>query len=132
MARQRIRYFQNAALDATIYDFTFKAPKTFNALGGAWADRWRFRRLGWLKDRTFFLPDMRATARHSRIRRTAGADSGGAHGRSERSVNAPGQGAPVNNPFTGTAYATTPFRRSAPGSDVALVLSAAQRERERL
>ena len=28
-------YFQNAALDATIYDFSFKAPKNFNAFGGS-------------------------------------------------------------------------------------------------
>jgi len=99
-------YFQNAALDATIYDFTFKAPKNFNAFGGSLGGPVALPKLGWLKDRTFFFLDYEGNRKtqsypEELLVPTAAERAGDL----SDLVNAPGQGAPVNNPFTGTAYA---------------------------
>jgi hypothetical protein len=99
-------YFQNAALDATIYDFTFKAPKNFNAFGGSLGGPVVLPKLGWVKDRTFFFLDYEGNRKtqsypEELLVPTAAERAGDL----SDLVNAPGQGAPVNNPFTGTAYA---------------------------
>ena len=99
-------YFQNAALDATIYDFSFKAPKNFNAFGGSLGGPVVLPKLGWVKDRTFFFLDYEGNRKtqsypEELLVPTAAERAGDL----SDLVNAPGQGAPVNNPFTGTAYA---------------------------
>ncbi|MGB6130926.1 MAG: carboxypeptidase regulatory-like domain-containing protein [Acidobacteriaceae bacterium] len=99
-------YFQNDALDANLYDFTSKAPKSFNDFGGSLGGPVVLPWIGSLKDRTFFFADYEGNRRtqsdpEELLVPTAAERSGDL----SALVNAPGQGAPVNDPFTGTAYA---------------------------
>lgn len=99
-------YFQNAALDATIYDFTSKAPKNFNAFGGSVGGPVILPRLNSLKDRTFFFLDYEGNRKtQSYPEQLLVPTAAERAGDLSELVSAPGQGAPVNNPFTGTAYA---------------------------
>ena len=50
-------YFQNSALDATVYDFTTKAPKNFNTFGGSVGGPVILPHFSTIKDRTFFFAD---------------------------------------------------------------------------
>jgi len=50
-------YFQDSALDATIYNFPEKAPKRFNTFGGSLGGPVVLPGLGALKNRTFFYLD---------------------------------------------------------------------------
>ena len=125
-------YFQNAGLDATIYDFTFKAPKNFNAFGGSLGGPVVLPHLAALKDRTFFFLDYEGNRKtqsypEELLVPTAAERAGDL----TALVNL--QGAPVNNPFTGTAWAEQHHSHHQPGSaGPALVLSAAQCQRQRL
>jgi len=99
-------YFQNDALDATIYDFTSKAPKNFNDFGGSLGGPVVLPWIGSLKDRTFFFADYEGNRRtqsypEELLVPTAAERSGDL----SALVSAPGEGAPVNDPWTGTAYA---------------------------
>jgi hypothetical protein len=99
-------YFQNDALDATIYDFDSKAPKNFNAFGGSMGGPMALPRLSALKVKTFFFADYegnRKTQSYPEELLVPTAEERA--GNLTELVHAPGQGAPVNNPFTGTAYA---------------------------
>jgi hypothetical protein len=95
-------YFQNKALDATLYDFTSKAPKNFNAFGGSLGGPLILPRL---KDKTFFFFDYEGNRKTQsdpeQLLVPTQAERGGDL---TELVNAPGQGAPVNNPFTGAAF----------------------------
>jgi len=97
-------YFQNDALDATIDDFTFKAPKNFNAFGGSLGGPVSLPGLGALKDRAFFFLDYEGNRKtqsypEELLVPTAAERAG------NLSALANAQGPPVNDPFTGTAYA---------------------------
>jgi hypothetical protein len=98
-------YFQNAALDATIYDFTSKAPKNFNAFGGSFGGPVVLPRLGGLKNRTFFFVDFEGNRKtQSYPEELLVPTAAERAGNLTDLVSGAGQGAPVNNPFTGTAY----------------------------
>jgi hypothetical protein len=98
-------YFQNAALDATVYGFTSKAPKNFNAFGGSLGGPVVLPKLSKLKDTTFFFVDYEGNRKTQSYPELLLVPT-----QAERAgdltelVNAQGHGAPVNNPFTGTAY----------------------------
>jgi hypothetical protein len=99
-------YFQNDALDATVYDFSFKAPKNFNAFGGSVGGPVLLPKLGALKDKTFFFLDYEGNRKtQSYPEQLLVPTAAERAGDLSALVNAPGQGAPVNNPFTGMAYA---------------------------
>ncbi len=99
-------YFQNAAFDARIYGFTTQAPKNFNAFGGSVGGPAILPKFTALKDRTFFFFDYEGNRKTQsypeQLLVPTAAERGGDL---NELVNAPGQGAPVNNPFTGMAYA---------------------------
>ena len=97
-------YFQSDALDAAIYDFTSKAPKNFNTFGGSLGGPVILPGLRGLKDRTFFFADYEGNRKtqsypEELLVPTAAERSGNL----TALVNA--SGAPVNDPFTGAAYA---------------------------
>ncbi len=97
-------YFQNDALDATIYDFTFKAPKNFNAFGGSLGGPVVLPRFTALKDKTFFFVDYEGNRKTQSDPETLLVPTSAERaGDLSALVNA--QGGPLNNPFTGTAYA---------------------------
>jgi hypothetical protein len=96
-------YFQNQALDATVFNFNSKAPKNFNTFGGSLGGPVILPGLHALKNRTFFYADYegnRKTQSYPEELLVPTAD--------ERAGNLTAlvgaNGAPVNDPFTGTAY----------------------------
>jgi Carboxypeptidase regulatory-like domain len=107
-------YFQNAALDATIYDFSSKAPKNFNAFGGSLGGPVVLPGLHSLRDRTFFFVDYEGNRKTQSFPEellvpTAEERAGNLSGM--MSGAAP---APVNNPFTGMAYANNTISSISP------------------
>jgi Carboxypeptidase regulatory-like domain len=101
-------YFQNSALDATIYNFSSKAPKNFNAFGGSVSGPVILPKLGALKDKTFFFFDYEGNRKTQSSPQLLLVPT-----QEERSGNlsalvaaaaAQGTTTPLNNPFTGTAY----------------------------
>lgn len=99
-------YFQNDALDATIYGFNTKAPKNFNAFGGSIGGPLVLPHLGTLKDRTFFFFDYEGNRKtQSTPQKLLVPTAAERAGNLSELVNASGEGAPVNNPFTGESYA---------------------------
>lgn len=98
-------YYQNDALDATIYDFTSKAPKNFNDFGGSLGGPVVLPRLGALKDKTFFFADFEGNRKtQSYPEELLVPTAAERAGNLSALVDAPGQGEPVNDPFTGMAY----------------------------
>ena len=98
-------YFQNDALDATIYDFNSKAPKNFNDFGGSLGGPVIFPGVHAQKDRTFFFFDYEGNRKTQSYPEELLVPTAAEHaGNLTDLVDAPGQGAPVNDPFTGTAY----------------------------
>lgn len=95
-------YFQNSALDATIYNFPSKAPKTFNTFGGSFAGPVVLPKLGALKDRTFLFVDYegnrKATSAPELLLVPTAAERSG-----NLSALVSG-GMPLMNPFTGTPF----------------------------
>jgi hypothetical protein len=107
-------YYQNAAMDATIYDFTSKAPKNFNAFGGSVGGPVALPFFHAMQDRTFFFLDYegnRKTQSYPEELLVPTADERA--GNLTALVNANG-GAPVNNPLTGTAYANNTITAISP------------------
>ena len=99
-------YFQNDVLDATVYDFPTKAPKNFNTFGGSVGGPVILPHLGALKDRTFFFADYEGNRKtQSYPEQLLVPTAQERAGNLTELVRAAGQGAPVNNPFTGQAYA---------------------------
>jgi len=97
-------YFQNDALDARIFDFGTKAPKNFNTFGGSLGGPVALPGLKALKDRTFFFVDYEGNRKtqsdpEELLVPTAAERAG------NLSDLVGASGTPVNNPFTGTAYA---------------------------
>jgi hypothetical protein len=98
-------YFQNAAFDARIYGFDTKAPKNFNAFGGSVGGPVILPRLSALKDRTFFFFDYEGNRKtQSYPEQLLAPTVAERAGDLSELVSAPGQGAPVNDPYTGKAY----------------------------
>ena len=98
-------YFQNDALDATIYDFASKAPKNFNDFGGSLGGPVVLPGLHALRDRTFFYADYEGNRKtQSYPEQLLVPTAAERAGNLTALVEAPGQGAPVNDPFTGAAY----------------------------
>jgi hypothetical protein len=96
-------YFQNDALDATIYGFNTKAPKNFNDFGGSVGGPVALPKL---RDRTFFFADYEGNRKtQSYPEKLLVPTAAERAGNLTDLVNAQSGGAPVNNPFTGTAYA---------------------------
>jgi len=106
-------YFQNDSLDATIFDFSLKAPKNFSAFGGSLGGPVSFPGLHALKDKAFFFVDYEGNRKTQsypeQLLVPTNAERAGDLG---ALVNA--QGAPVNNPFTGTAYANNKITSISP------------------
>lgn len=99
-------YFQNADMDAAVYGFNSKAPKNFNAFGGSLGGPVGLPHLHVLKGRTFFFFDYEGNRKtqsypEELLVPTAAERAGDL----SELVNAPGQGAPVNDPSSGIAYA---------------------------
>jgi hypothetical protein len=97
-------YFQNSGLDATVLNFTTKAPRTFNTFGGSLGGPVTIPKLYNGNDKTFFFADYEGNRKtQSYPGAASGADGSGEKRQSER----PGAGlrnGPVINPFTGAAF----------------------------
>ena len=79
-------YLQNDVLDATILNFTSKAPKRFNTFGGSLGGPVTIPHLYSGKDKTFFFVDYEGNRRRTAV---AGAISGADAGRAEWQSNRP-------------------------------------------
>ena len=95
-------YFQNDHLDSTIYNFTSKAPKTFNTFGGSLGGPVIIPKLWNGTDRTFFFFDYEGNRKHTSAPElllvpTAAERAGNLSG-------LVGQGVPLLDPFTGAPY----------------------------
>lgn len=108
-------YFQDSAMDATVYGFSSKAPKNFNTFGGSFGGPVILPRLGGLKDRTFFFADYEGNRKTQSYPQEllvpTEAERGGDL---TELVGSPGQGAPVNDPFTGSPYANNTITNISP------------------
>ena len=98
-------YFQDSALDSTVLNFSFKAPRTFNTFGGSLGGPVTIPKLYNGKDKTFFFVDYEGNRKtqsypEQLLVPTAAERSGNLNGL----VQGLGLG-PVMNPFTGTAFA---------------------------
>ena len=128
-------YFQNRALDATVLNFTTKAPRTFNTFGGSFGGPVTIPKLYNGKDKTFFFVDYEGNRKtqsypEQLLVPTAAERNGNLNGL----VQGLGLG-PVINPFTGTAFPNntipTGYVRGlhqSGGSGTVELLSLAQRE----
>jgi Carboxypeptidase regulatory-like domain len=96
-------YFQNSALDATIYNFPTKAPKDFNTFGGSLGGPVVLPKRGTLKDRTFFYLDYEGNRKSTSAPELLLVPT-----QAERSGNLSAlvgsQGAPLMNPFSGLPF----------------------------
>ena len=98
-------YFQNDALDATVYGFGSKAPKNFNAFGGSLGGPVVLPGLSSLHDRTFFFADYEGNRKtQSTPQELLVPTVNDRAGNITDLVTALGVGAP-NNPYKGTPYA---------------------------
>ena len=102
-------YLQNDALDATIFNFTSKAPKRFNTFGGSFGGPVRIPHLYNGKDKTFFYADYEGNRRRTSTPEqylvpTAAERTGNLNG---LPIIDPVSGNPTNvltNPFSGEPY----------------------------
>jgi hypothetical protein len=97
-------YFQDSALDATIYNFPEKAPKRFNTFGGSLGGPVILPGLGALKGRTFFYLDYEGNRKSTSAPElllvpTRAMQSGNL----QALISAQG-GGPVMDPFTGLPF----------------------------
>jgi hypothetical protein len=97
-------YFQDSALDATVLNFSFKAPRTFNTFGGSLGGPVTIPHLYNGKDKTFFFVDYEGNRKtqsypEQLLVPTAAERAGNLNGL----VQGLGLG-PVINPFTGGAF----------------------------
>ena len=97
-------YFQDSGLDATVLNFTIKAPRTFNTFGGSLGGPVTIPKLYNGRDKTFFFVDYEGNRKtqsypEQLLVPTAAERGGNLNGL----VQALGLG-PVINPFTGTAF----------------------------
>ena len=97
-------YFQDSALDSTVLNFSFKAPRTFNTFGGSFGGPVTIPKLYNGRDKTFFFVDYEGNRKtqsypEQLLVPTAAERSGNLNGL----VQGLGLG-PVMNPFTGTAF----------------------------
>jgi hypothetical protein len=98
-------YFQNDALDSTIYNFTSKAPKTFNTFGGSLGGPVIFPKIWNGRDKTFFFFDYEGNRKT-----TSAPEEALVPTLSERQgdltalVNIPGTPGVLMDPFTGAPY----------------------------
>jgi hypothetical protein len=101
-------YFQNNALDATLYNFTSKAPKNFNAFGGSFSGPVILPKLGGVKGKTFFFVDYEGNRKTQsypqQLLVPTAAERAGNLSALVAAATAAGSPAPLNNPFTGTPY----------------------------
>ncbi|HUN83590.1 MAG TPA: TonB-dependent receptor [Terracidiphilus sp.] len=98
-------YLQNDAFDAKVYDFNSKAPKNFNDFGGSIGGPAVFPGFRGLKDRLFFFFDYEGNRKtQSYPEDLLVPTAAERNGDLTELVNSPGQGAPLNNPLTGTAF----------------------------
>ncbi len=100
----RFEYFQDSGLDATVLNFSFKAPRTFNTFGGSLGGPVTIPRLYHGRDKTFFFVDYEGNRRtqsypEQLLVPTAAERSGNLNGL----VAGLGAG-PVMNPFTGAPF----------------------------
>ena len=98
-------YFQSDALDSTIYNFTSKAPKTFNTFGGSLGGPVIIPKVWNGKDRTFFFFDYEGnrkttSAPEELLVPTQAERQGNLAGL----VNIPGTSGVLMDPFTGRPY----------------------------
>ena len=97
-------YFQDSALDSTVLNFSFKAPRTFNTFGGSLGGPVTIPKLYNGKDKTFFFVDYEGNRKtqsypEQLLVPTAAERGGNLNGL----VQGLGLG-PVMNPFTGAAF----------------------------
>ena len=97
-------YFQDSALDATVLNFGFKAPRTFNTFGGSLGGPVTIPHLYNGRDKTFFFVDYEGNRKtqsypEQLLVPTAAERAGDLNGL----VQGLGLG-PVMNPFTGAAF----------------------------
>lgn len=97
-------YFQDGALDATVLNFSLKAPRTFNTFGGSLGGPVTIPKLYNGRDRTFFFVDYEGNRKtqsdpEQLLVPTAAERGGNLNGL----VQALGAG-PVINPFTGAPF----------------------------
>jgi len=97
-------YFQDSALDASVLNFNFKAPRTFNTFGGSFGGPVTIPKLYDGKDKTFFFVDYEGNRKtqsdpEQLLVPTAAERSGNLNGL----VQGLGLG-PVMNPFTGAPF----------------------------
>ncbi len=97
-------YFQDSALDATVLNFSFKAPRTFNTFGGSLGGPVTIPKLYNGRDKTFFFVDYEGNRKtqsypEQLLVPTVAERNGNLNGL----VQALGAG-PVINPFTGAAF----------------------------
>ncbi len=97
-------YFQNSSLDADVYNFATKAPRTFNTFGGSFGGPVTIPKLYHGKDKTFFFADYegnRKTQSYPELLLVPTA----AERNGDLSALVSSTGQPVMNPFTGQAFA---------------------------
>jgi hypothetical protein len=112
-------YLQNDALDASILNFTDKAPKHFSTFGGSISGPITIPKLYSGKDRTFFFFDYEGNRKH-----TSAPEQLLVPTQQERNGNLSAlvgtQGSPLLNPFTGQPYPNNtiklPSHESGPGA----------------
>ncbi len=96
-------YFQNSALDATIWGFSTKAPKNFNTFGGSLGGPVTIPKLYNGKDKTFFFIDYEGNRKN-----TSAPEQLLVPTQAERNGNLSAlvspQGGPLMDPFTGKPY----------------------------
>jgi hypothetical protein len=97
-------YFQDSGLDATVLNFSFKAPRTFNTFGGSLGGPVTIPKLYDGRDKTFFFADYEGNRKtqsypEQLLVPTAAERSGNLNGL----VQTLGAG-PVMNPFTGAPF----------------------------
>ena len=92
-------YFQNDHLDSTIYNFSSKAPKTFNTFGGSLGGPVIIPKLWNGRDKTFFFFDYEGNRKHTSTPELLLVPTA-----AERAGNLSGLGIPLVDPFTGAPY----------------------------
>ena len=97
-------YFQNSSLDASVLNFTTKAPRTFNTFGGSFGGPVTIPKLYNGKDKTFFFVDYEGNRKtQSYPEQLLVPSVADRSGNLNDLVQGLGAG-PVMNPFTGTPF----------------------------